>query len=323
MTLSWQPLAVETVAEWAELVNALAKADGTEEYYEVEDLGEELESAGFDAEHDSLSVWQDGRMVGFGKLWASGNLGADGRATVGIDGGVHPDHRGRGIGRQLMDWIEPRAHRLGAERHPGTDIWLRAFGGLEGASVRPLLEHRGFELVRHFHELARPLAGSLPPAPSGVRPDAPDHADVRPYRPELAEPMRLAHNEAFAGHWASSPRTEQNWRELVESRAFRPECSFVSLASDGLVDAYVICRQWVAGELYVELVGTRPRARGRGLAKACLSASLRAGAEGGYAKAGLTVDAQNATGAGRLYESMGFQPVRVTAAYSKLLPAST
>ena len=106
----------------------------------------------------------------------------------------------------------------------------------------------------------------------------------------------------------------------MEARAFRPDCSFVSVAADGLVDAYVLAFGYVPGELYIGLVGTRPRARGRGLARACLSASLRAAAERGYAEVELSVDAQNATGAGRLYESMGFQPVRVTAAYSKLVP---
>jgi len=312
MTLRWRPLEADTVEEWAELVNALAKADGTEEFYEVENLREELGHSGFDPASDSVSVWQDDRMVGYAKLWVSGSLGADGRGAVGIEGGVHPDFRGRGLGRQLMDQIEPRANQLGAERHPGAELWLRASGGLAGASVRPLLEHRGFEPARYFHELERPLTGTLPATDALP-------ASVRPYAPELAEPVRLAHNEAFAQHWGSSPRTPQYWQEFVESRAFRPECSFVSLAEDGLVDAYVICRQWTAGELYVELVGTRPRARGRGLARACLSASLHAGAEHGFAKAALAVDAQNADGAGRLYESMGFEPVRVTAAYSKLV----
>jgi mycothiol synthase len=314
MTVNWRPLDIETVGDWAELVNTLAKADGTEEFYSVEDLAEELGHAGFDAARDSLTCWQDGAMVGYVKLWVSGNLGADGRASVGIEGGVHPDYRGRGLGRELMDRMEPRALRLGGERHSGAELHLRVSGGLAGASVRPMLEHRGFEPVRYFHELERPLTGELPEllAPAALL--------VQPYRPEVAEPLRLAHNEAFAGHWGSSPRTEQNWREVVESRAFRPDCTFVSVASDGLVDAYVLCRQWTPEELYVELVGARPRARGRGLARACLAAALRAGAERGLAKAALAVDSQNASGAGRLYESMGFEPVRVIGAYSKLVP---
>lgn len=313
MTVSWRPLGTDTVAELAELVNLLAKVDGTDEFYEAEDLREELQAAGFDPARDSVGAWQDGRLVGAAKLWVSGSLGADGRASIGIEGGVHPDYRGRTIGRQLMQRMEIRAGQLGAERHPGSEVWLRAFGGVAGASVRPLLEHRGFELARYWHELTRPLTGELPDRPAGVT----------PYRAELAEQIRLAHNEAFAGHWGSSARTEENWRELVESRAFRPACSFVSLAGDGTVDAYVLCRQWMPGELYVELVGTRPRARGRGLARDCLAAALHAAAAAGLTRAVLTVDSQNAHGAGRLYESMGFELVRVTASYRKLLSPTT
>jgi mycothiol synthase len=314
VTVNWRPLDTETVADWAELVNTLAKADGTEEYYQVEDLLEELEIAGFDAAQDSVAAWQDGRLVGFGKLWIAGSPGQDGRIGVRIEGGVHPDYRGQGIGRQIMDRMEPRARQLAAERQPGTEVWLAVFGGLPGASVRPLLEHRGFELARYFHHLARPLTGELPWASAD---------GVQPYRPELAEAVRLAHNEAFAEHWGSAPRTEQNWRELVEARAFRPAYSFVSLAADGTVDAYVLCGQWMPGELYIELVGTRLRARGRGLARACLAATLRAAAADGLTKAELGVDSENGSGAGRLYESMGFTRVRVNAAYRKLVPPLT
>lgn len=311
MTVSWRPLDIKTVAELTELVNALAKADGTEEYYEVEDLREELQAVGFDPVRDSVAAWQDGRLVGAGKLWIAGNPGRDGKVTVRVEGGVHPDYRGQGIGRRIMDRLEPRARQLAAERHPGIEVWLVAYGGLPGASVRPLLEHRGYELVRYFHELKRPLTGELP-AESDDR--------VQVYRPELADAIRLAHNDAFAEHWGSAPRTEEQWREVVESRSFRPACTFVSLAADGSVDAYVLSSAFMAEELYIGLVGTRPRARGQGLARACLAAALRAGAASGLTEAVLSVDSQNGSGAGRLYESMGFSRVRVSAVYRKLVP---
>ena len=99
---------------------------------------------------------------------------------------------------------------------------------------------------------------------------------VERYRPELAEPTRLAHNDAFSTHWGSAPRGVEQWQELVGSRNFQPQVSFVSLAEDGSVLAYVLVRQWVETEAWITLVGTRQQARGRGLARACLTASLRA-----------------------------------------------
>jgi len=118
----------------------------------------------------------------------------------------------------------------------------------------------------------------------------------------------------------SAPRTVEHWQDVVESRTFRWQCSFVSVAADGAVDAYVMAFSYVPGELYIGLVGTRPRARGRGLARACMAATLRAAAAHGLHKVALSVDSENDTGAGRLYESMGFTRVRTSAAYRKLVP---
>lgn len=311
MSVSWRPLDAETVADWAELVNTLAKADGTEEYYQAEDLFEELTAVGFDPAQDSVAAWHDGRLVGFGKLWIAGNRDRDGRAATRIEGGVHPDHRGRGLGRQIMDRMERRARQLAAERYPGAEVWFGVNGGLDGASVQPMLEHRGYTPARYFHEMERSLIGELP-SPADDR--------AEPYRPELAEAIRLAHNDAFAEHWGSVPRTEQAWREVVDARAFRPAYSFLGVAEDGAVDAYLLAYVWMPGELHIALVGTRPRARGRGLARACLAASLRAAAADGLTKAHLAVDSENGSGAGRLYESMGFNRLRVRAVYRKLVP---
>jgi len=308
MTITWRALDTESVPAWTELVNLLAKVDGTEGHYAEADLAEKLDASGFDPAQHSLAAWQDGELVGFLNVSVSAGLESTGVAAGQLDGGVHPDHRDRGIGRQLMEVMEPRAEQLLRQRHPGVPAVLRSHGGIPGASVRRLLEHRGYRLVRHFHELQRPLTGELPEPPGPA---------VQPFRPELAEQLRLAHNEAFAGHWGAAPQTRENWREMVASRAFQPGLSMLSVAADGTVDAYVVSYSWVPEELCIGLVGTRPGARSRGLARACVAAALRAGAGRGMNRARLWVDSENPSGAGRLYASFGFQQVRVVAAYER------
>jgi mycothiol synthase len=311
MVVSWQPLSADTVAEWTELTNVLAEADGTEEFYDAEALAEELAEPGVDPRLDTLGVWRDGVLAGFGQLRVASGL-LEGHARAEIIGGVHPDQRGLGLGTEIMNRMEARAVELAAQRHPGVPVMLRVSGGIEGASVRPMLEHRGYRILRYYHEMTRPIPGVVPPQPE---------LPVQAYSAGLAEAIRLAHNDAFSTHWGSIPWDPDRWNNLTGSRTFRPDCSFVSLDSDGEVQAYVLVNQWVPGEAWVSLVGTRQRARGAGLARACLTASVRAMAEQGYAKACLGVDSENASGAGALYASLGFQLDRVIAHYGRSEPA--
>jgi mycothiol synthase len=311
MTVSWQPLSDESAPEWAELTNLLAEADGTEEFYDAEALAEELHEPGVDPRRDTVGVWRDGVLVGFGQLRVSSGL-FEGQARAEIIGGVRPERRRSGLGTEIMDRMEARALELAGQRHPGVPVLLRVSGGIEGSSVRPMLERRGYRVVRYYHEMARPIPGAIPPPP-----DLP----VRPYSAELVEAIRLAHNDAFSTHWGSTPMAADRWHDLLASRTFRPDCSFVSLDGDGGVRAYVLVAQWVPGEAWVNLVGTRQRDRGAGLARACLTASVRAMAEQGYAKACLGVDSENPSGAGALYASLGFELDRVVAHYGRLEPA--
>jgi ribosomal protein S18 acetylase RimI-like enzyme len=311
LTGNWQPLSVETVADWAELTNLLAVADGTDEFYDAEALAEELAEPGVNPRLDTIGVWRDGALAGFGQLRVSSGL-FEGRVRAEIVGGVRPDQRGQGLGTEIMNRMEARALELAGQRHPGVPVLLRVSGGLEGASVRPMLERRGYQAVRYSHEMARPIPGVLPPPP---------RLPVRRYSAELAEAVRLAHNDAFSTHWGSIPMGVEQWQSMVESRTFRPDCSFVSLDSDGseaTVLAYVLVAQWVEGEAWVQLVGTRQQARGQGLARACLTASVRAMAEQGYTTACLGVDSENASGAGALYTSLGFELDKVIAQYGRV-----
>ena len=54
--------------------------------------------------------------------------------------------------------------------------------------------------------------------PSSVPTPSPDprpscHIRIVPWSDELDEAVRLAHNEAFADHWGSEPRTAQEWTQ--------------------------------------------------------------------------------------------------------------
>lgn len=309
MTLRWTHLDTTDVVAWSELVNLLATVDRTAEVYAPEDLAEELEEHDLDRVQDSLAVWDGDQLVGFGLLRVSSALTAEGYARANLEGGVHPRWRGRGIGTELMDRMEPRARELAVQRHPGVPRQLRVSGRLDGDPVRPLLEHRGYATARFFTEMARPLPGAQVAA---VDPR------VVPYSADLADAVRLAHNDAFATHWGSTAQSPGQWDDMVTSRAFRPETSTLVLDGDEVL-AYVLTAQWVPRELYVSLVGTRQAARGRGLARACLAGSVAAAAASGdYDVVELEVDSANPTGAGDMYASLGFVETKTTATYAKV-----
>ncbi|WP_153396583.1 GNAT family N-acetyltransferase [Ornithinicoccus halotolerans] len=318
----WDRLRPEDVEAWASLVNHLADVDGTGEFYSVEDLAEEMQEQDLDLVRDTWVVWAGEQMVGFGGVRVNEHPDHDGRVRIHLEGGVHQEHRGRGLGRALMEQMERRGAELADARHPGRPAYLRAGGGVEGASVRPLLEHRGYALVRYFTEMRLTLAGqgtrpggehpgpAAPPPPAGVRLVSPDDGWERA--------TLAAHRAAFVDHWGSAPTGERQWHEHWTSRSGRPAVSTLAVTDDGEVVGYVLCAQWVDRQLYVNIVGTVPSWRGRGLARACLARTARLAAEtGDYDVVELAVDSASPTGATRLYEAVGYLPTKQLAVYQR------
>jgi mycothiol synthase len=303
----WDTLGPDTLAAWADLVNHLALVDGTEEFLSAADLAEELATPGHDPARDTVAVWQGGDLVAFGAVYCPATPDHEGRSRAWLQGGVHAEHRGRGLGREVMDRLEPRATELLAERHPGRTGYLGAGGGLEGSTARRLLHRRGYAVVRYFNLLTRGL-GDEPEVPQ-----VPGALLLTP-GPEHEEAVRQAHNAAFRDHWGSGDIDEERWHERWTSRSVRAEVSTIAVDDDGQVLAYVLCGQWVARELYVTLVGTIREGRGRGLAAACLARTIGAATRSGdYDVIELDVDSDSPTGATRLYERVGFTRKHQTA----------
>lgn len=311
--LRWSHLTTDDVGAWHELMNHLAEVDATGEVFTPEILAEELGEPGFSPDTDSWTVWDDDLLVAYGIVSVSMTPDHEGRVRCHVGmGGVHQDWRGRGIGRELIARMEERAVALARERHPGTPAYLRASGGVEGAPVRHLLAHRGYAVVRYFNDLTRELPGD--PLPDIAVGDA----TIVSESDDLEEAARLAHNAAFADHWGATDITAAQWGHYWKSVSGRPELSSLVVDDDGRVLAYVLASQFVPGELYIAIVGTRPEARGRGLAAACLARTLQRGiGTGEYATARLDVDSASPTGATRLYERLGFRTVRTFASMQR------
>lgn len=296
----WRPLTEDDAPALTELVNHLAEVDGTEEFYREADLREELTHHGFDPALDSLGVWDGELLVGWVTVRAPQTLDNAGEARAFLGGGVRESHRSRGIGRELMERMEPRAQELARERHPGAPGNLVASGGLVGSSAERMLQHRGYAVVRYYNELALPLTGEV---------TVPDLPGVRlgPPTDEHEEAVRLAHNDAFRDHWGSGEQTVQAWHDHWTSSSSRPAVSTVATSDDGRVLAYVMCAEWVDRELYVNILGTVRDARGRGLAEAALLRTIDVATRSGdYDVIELGVDSENPSGATRLYERVGF-----------------
>lgn len=304
VTYTWRALTRADIPASAAVLNAAFAADGAGEMMTEELLAEDFDNPRLDLAGDTIGVWDVEDLVGLGSVHGRDEL-VDGRALVTLRGQIHPRHRGRGLGGRLLTRLEVLGEDWAAKHLPGAPVRLRASGGLAGSSTQQLLEQFGYSPDNYFVTMEVNLTSWADPGTQtvAVSPDA-----------ELLEEIREAHNDAFRDHRNHSPVPADQWAHFAASSSMRREQSQVVL-ENGRVLAYALATEEKPGTLHVGLVGTRREARGRGLAKDVLIASLRSAREAGFATSELEVDQTSPTGADRLYASVGYRPVRVLSRY--------
>jgi mycothiol synthase len=202
-------------------------------------------------------------------------------------GAVRPSARGRGLGTRIADLVEARLVEEGARRiHTWTVAGDDAAEELFGA--------RGFHEARRFWEMAIELDGEAP------EPDIP----IEPFQEEDAPAFHAALDEAFAEHWEHDTEQFEDWWRRQRRRA-NYDPSLWYLIRDGDEIAAVARNELRSLAGYVGALGVRKPWRGRGYGRALLLHSFREFRRRGMTRAMLGVDASNATGATRLYESVG------------------
>lgn len=229
------------------------------------------------------------RLVGYAQLLLAGEL-----AVVEIV--VHPESRGRGIGRQLLDAVYTVARDAGVR---DAKIW--AYGALSASEA--IAARRGIAPSRSLLQLEMPL-DNLPstclPASYAIR-----TFDVRR---DLDQWLTL-HNDVFADHpengtWSAddlSMRLRQPWFDAGDFLLAEREGQLVGFNWLKRVPEAPPDRP--EGEIYI--IGVSDTERGRGLGRALALLGLHHLRAEGMKTCTLFVEADNAP-ALKLYRSLGF-----------------
>jgi ribosomal protein S18 acetylase RimI-like enzyme len=315
--LRWRPLEPADAPALHVLVSAMEEADQPPYRTDPEEVAEKFDGDWRSPALDSLGGFDtDGVLRAYG--FADVRPGDTTTVRAFLEGGVHPDRRGRGIGRELLAWQTARGRQKLVESGKEVPARLAVFVEDHATAHQRLLTAAGFAPRRYFRAMRRDLAVPLPVVEldPGLR--------VVPWSPELDDATRLAHNDAFRDHWGSEPQTPESW--TAGRSKFAPGWSFLALDESGdepVVAGYALSgryeHDWAALGYttgYTDTLGVRRAYRGRRLAPALLAASMAAFRADGIEYAELDVDTENPSGAHGLYARLGYEVTHGSAMYT-------
>jgi mycothiol synthase len=312
--LSLRPAQWADVKPVAQLILDVCTADGDPTVAVTPDeLEREWKSPGFDLEKNAWVVETDeGRIVGYEEF-----NDRHAHASLMGDGYVHPEYMGRGIGTAMLRVLEARAREEIKLAEPDLRVFIRNGMSIGDTVSRQMHETEGYCPIRFSWRMEITLDG---PPPAVVWPEG---TELRPFVMEQHNrPVFEAHEEAFSDHWGHTPGTFERWQHHMTSRAdFDPSLWFI--AWDGRsaqIAGYCLCR-YRMGIGWVGTLGVRRAWRKRGLGEALLLHSFAELYNRGKKTIGLGVDAENPTGATRLYEKAGMHVAAEYVIYEKELRA--
>jgi len=259
---------------------------------------------------------EDGKVVAFAHV-----LCDPPHVRARVIGYVSPQFCGRGLGTLLMSWGEGRS-REKTERAPSgarTKMQQWVLAGDERSAA--LMRGHGLKVVRHFVYMITDLDGApeAPVWPKGI--------ELRPVT--LGEHGRLiarTDDEVFRDHWGFAPMTEEEHYERFKHWMENdPELDvnlwYVAWSGEEIA-GLLLC--WPKAEDnpeigYLGVLGVRRPWRGKGLGLALLRHAFGEFYRQGKKQAALHADAENLTGALRLYHKAGMRIHRRFEHYEKEL----
>ncbi len=289
---------------------------GQDELTNVEDLRQDWKSPDFDPADDVRLVYApDGTLVGYVEAWTTAVPPVHPWLWV----RVHPDYNGLGIGTAMLTWAESRVSRVLDELDPELRFAPRIGVFHQATESQKLFRNMGYTHIRSFYTM---LIEMDAPAPIPVWPEG---ISLRPFDQEKhLDAVYQADMESFRDHFGfvEEPYEEGIRRykhHLIESESFDPSLWFIAWEDDQ-VAGLCICRPTAYDDPdvgHVNILAVRRPWRKRGLGLAFLRHAFNEFYEHGKRKVDLGVDAENLTGALRLYEKAGMHIHKQTDLFEK------
>jgi ribosomal protein S18 acetylase RimI-like enzyme len=295
-----RPARADEVSAAAELLNDHSRRLYGKDDTTADELRMYWESPDVDFELDVLLAEADeGGLLGYA------DLGFHGRNVWFDIRGFDPEPLAA-----LLEAIEARAR----EKEP--DAGFIGYVSEEDNAVRDLYERAGYLLIRHSFRMEVDLDGKRP------KPTWLDGVTVRTLRAGEEERVYEAHMESFADTWMFTHEPFHVWSHwFVKDPAFDPSLWFLAEERDELVGIALTRPSETEADLgWVRVLGVAPTHRRRGLGEALLRHTFEEFHRRRFERVGLGVDAENPTGAVRLYEAAGMHVSRLNLLYERVQP---
>lgn len=293
----------------------------------VDQLTHEMSWPGYQGDTDCFLAWDGDRLIAYGDIFlrragsqpASRIPGAENRFLTWLV--VHPAWRHQAIGRRLLERMYERATERLVEIESGPVYFYGQARDTETERIG-LYEAFGMERVRYSISMERPIDGDLPPVqiPEGYRLRTADFQ-------RDAKAIWLVDNSAFQDHWGYTEFPLDEFLHLLSGPHYRPELWLLAeVAATGqvvgislnTVDRSVTeCNGRPEG--VVDRLAVLREHRKRGLGSALLMQSLHTLRAAGMDSARLGADADNLTGAVRVYKRAGFAVRSTYAVHRRLM----
>ena len=297
------------------IYSASKAADGFDRARSAEELASTYAAFGIDPEKVGYIAEAAGQSIGYVVGADDGRAEEVGRRLFHV-GLVVPEWRRRGIGSELLRRVQSRlleAFPTGDDPASfTTDLRETQHGAiamLEGDDYRP---------VRYSFAMVRGDLDDLPPV------ELPEGIGNRPVRRDEALRIFAAMDEAMRDEWSWTPLDASQMTAASQHPLFgQVEMWQVAWDGDEPVGGVL---GWIDEKEneqehrlrgYTEGIWVRRPWRGRGIASALIARNLHELKRRGMTEAALSVDADNPSGALRLYEKHGFRRDHTEIVYAR------
>jgi len=317
LTLTYRPATLADAEASADLGNRFDRHFIGEEPHTGPLVRKWWDQEGMDIEHNTQMAFNgEGRAMGAVELSDYRAPHVRKHLMIAVDPALFES----GLGERLLDWGLERARARVGLAPEGARVVLQSWADERNDWSRGLFESRGFHVVRRFYRMVTEFDGPPPAA------ELPEGIQIRPITPGQEREVYQAVQDTFRDHWGfiEEPVKEgfPRWLKRVQADPdYDPTMFYLAWEGDRVAGVATTFPRMPEhpGMGWVWNLGVRRPWRGRGLGMALLRHCLAGFYARGCTWGGLGVDAQNLTGALRLYEKAGMHADQVEFTYELVL----